>query len=173
MGPTPRSPASYARRSRAGGTTTRRWSRSSTARRGRPRRGGTRATRRRGARGGPGARGPPPPAPPPLGRRHFPRRWHRSRRALYGLLGVIALGVVSYVSLRKAEPPQLDLVMPSHARVGDVVILSGSAFAHRPEDNSVLVGDYAARVLEATRNRLLIEVPDMSLDPGERKTAPV
>ena len=114
----------------------------------------------------------PPPAPPSE-RRHFPRRWHRSRRALYGLLGVIFLGVVAYVSLRKAEPPQLDLVVPSHARIGDVVILSGSAFARRPEDNTVLVGDFAARVLEASRNRLLIEVPDISLDPGERKTAPV
>src|SRR2546428_13599131 len=114
-----------------------------------------------------------PPAAPSLERRHFPRRWHRARRALYGLLGVMLLGVVAYVSLRNAEPPQLDLVMPSHARIGDVVILSGSAFARRPEDNTVLVGDYAARVLEATRNRLLIEVPDMSLDPGERKTAPV
>ena len=114
-----------------------------------------------------------PPAAPPLERRHFPRRWHRARRALYGLLGVIVLGMVAYVSLRNAEPPQLDLVMPSHARTGDIVILSGSAFARRPEDNTVLVGDYAARVLEATRSRLLIEVPDMSLDPGERKTATV
>jgi hypothetical protein len=114
-----------------------------------------------------------PPAAPALERRHFPRRWHRARRALYGLLGVIALGMAAYVSLRKAEPPQLDLVMPSHARIGDIVILSGSAFARRPEDNTVLVGDFAARVLESTRNRLLIEVPDISLDPGERKTAPV
>jgi len=78
----------------------------------------------------------------------------------------MALGVVAYVGLRKVEPPQLDLVMPTRARVGDVVILSGSAFARRPEDNT-------ARVLEATRNRLLIEVPDMALDPGERKTATV
>ncbi|PYQ09321.1 MAG: hypothetical protein DMF83_03810 [Acidobacteria bacterium] len=115
----------------------------------------------------------PPPAAAPPERRHFPRRWHRARRALYGLLSVMALGVVAYVGLRKVEPPQLDLVMPTRARVGDVVILSGSAFARRPEDNTVLVGDYAARVLEATRNRLLIEVPDMALDPGERKTATV
>jgi len=115
----------------------------------------------------------PPTAAPPIERRHFPRRWRRARRALYGLLGVMVLGLVAYVSLRKVEPPQLDLVVPSRARVGDVVILSGSAFAHRPEDNNVYVGDYAARVLEATRSRLLIEVPDMALDPGERKTAPV
>jgi hypothetical protein len=85
----------------------------------------------------------------------------------------MALGVIAYVALRKVEPPQLDLVMPSHARVGDVVILSGSAFAPRPEDNAVYIGDFASPVLEATRNRLLIKVPDMSLDPGERKTAPV
>ena len=85
----------------------------------------------------------------------------------------MALGAVAYVALRRVEPPQLDLVVPSHARIGDVVILSGSAFARRPEQNLVYVGDYAARVLEATRNRLLIEVPDMALDPGERKKAPV
>ena len=85
----------------------------------------------------------------------------------------MALGLFAYVALRRVEPPQLDLVMPSHARIGDVVILSGSAFASRPERNVVYVGDYAARVLEATRNRLLIEVPDMALDPGERKKAPV
>ena len=119
----------------------------------------------------------PPPAAPASSdfreRRHFPRRWHRARRALYGLLGLMALGLVAYVGLRRVEPPQLDLVMPSHARTGDVVILSGSAFSSRPERNVVYVGDYAARVLEATRSRLLIEVPDMALDPGERKKAPV
>ena len=119
---------------------------------------------------------PPPAAPPPSAfreRRHFPRRWHRARRALYGLVGLMALGLFAYVALRRVEPPQLDLVMPSHARTGDVVILSGSAFSSRPERNVVYVGDYAARVLEATRSRLLIEVPDMALDPGERKKAPV
>jgi len=119
---------------------------------------------------------PPPAAPPPAAfreRRHFPRRWHRARRALYGLLGLMVLGLVAYVGLRRVEPPQLDLVMPSHARIGDVVILSGSAFSARPERNTVYVGDYAARVLEATRNRLLVEVPDLSLDPGERKRASV
>jgi hypothetical protein len=115
----------------------------------------------------------PPPAAPPVERRHYPRRWRRARRALYGLLGQMAIGVVGYFALRNVQPPQLDLVMPTHARIGDVVILSGSAFASRPEKNSVYVGDFAARVLEATRNRLLIEVPDMSLDPGERKTATV
>ncbi len=114
-----------------------------------------------------------PPAAPPVERRHFPRRWHRAQHALYGLIGLMALGVVAYFGLRTLQPPQLDLVMPTHARIGDVVILSGSAFASRPEKNAVYVGDYAARVLEATRNRLLIEVPDMSLDPGERKTARV
>jgi hypothetical protein len=114
-----------------------------------------------------------PPAAPPAERRHFPRRWRRARRALYGLLGLMVLGTLGYFALRSVQPPQLDLVMPTHARIGDVVILSGSAFASRPEKNLVYVGDFAARVLEATRNRLLIEVPDMSLDPGERKTAMV
>ena len=33
------------------------------------------------------------------------------------------------------------------------------------------VGDFAARVLEAQRTRLLVEVPDMSLDTGERSSA--
>jgi hypothetical protein len=114
-----------------------------------------------------------PPAVPPPERRHFPRRWRRARRALYGLLGFIVLGAIAYLGLRKVEPPQLYLVMPSHARVGDVVILAGAGFALRPEDNLVYVGDYAARVLEATPNRLLIEVPYMSLEPGERRKAPV
>jgi len=115
----------------------------------------------------------PPPVAPPVERRHFPRRWRRAQRALYGLLGLMVLGVIGYFALRTVQPPQLDLVMPTHARTGDVVILSGSAFASRPEKNLVYVGDFAARVLESTRSRLLIEVPDMSLDPGERKTAMV
>lgn len=110
---------------------------------------------------------------PPTERRHFPRRWRRARRALYGLLGLMVLGAVAYFGLRKVEPPQLHLVMPTHARVGDVVILSGAGFALRPEKNEVYVGDYAARVLEASPNRLLIEVPYMALDPGERRKAPV
>jgi hypothetical protein len=114
-----------------------------------------------------------PPAVPPTERRHFPRRWRRARRALYGLMGFMVLGAIAYFGLRKVEPPQLHLVMPSHARTGDVVILSGNGFALRPEKNMVYVGDYAARVLEATPNRLLIEVPYMSLEPGERKKAPV
>ena len=114
-----------------------------------------------------------PPVGPPTERRHFPRRWRRARRALYGLVGLIVLGAIAYFGLRKVEPPQLYLVMPSHARVGDVVILAGSGFALRPEKNLVYVGDFAARVLEATPTRLLVEIPSMSLDPGERKQAPV
>jgi hypothetical protein len=114
-----------------------------------------------------------PPAPPPVERRHFPRRWRRSRRALYGLTGLIALGLIAYLALHKVEPPQLYLVMPSHARVGDVVILSGAGFALRPEQNLVYVADYAARVLEARPTRLLIEIPSMALDPGEWRKAPV
>lgn len=114
-----------------------------------------------------------PPAVPPSERRHFPRRWRRARRALYGLLGLMVLGAIAYFGLRKVEPPQLHLVMPSHARTGDVVILSGNGFALRPEKNMVYVGDYAARVLEATPNRLLVEVPYMSLEPGERRKARV
>jgi len=114
-----------------------------------------------------------PPAVPPSERRHFPRRWRRAQRALYGLLGLMVLGAIAYVGLRNVEPPQLHLVMPSHARVGDVVILSGSGFSARPEKNVVYVGDYAARVVEASRSRLLVEVPDMALDPGDRRKAPV
>jgi len=116
-----------------------------------------------------------PPSPPAAGadRRHFPRRWRRARRALYGLLGLIALGAAGFLGLKRVEPPQLDLVMPSHARVGEVVILTGTGFATRPERNLVYVGDFAARVLEAGGTRLLVEVPDMSLDAGERKKAPV
>lgn len=112
-----------------------------------------------------------PPAVPPTERRHYPRRWRRAKRALYGLLGLMVLGVIAYVGLRNVEPPQLHLVMPSHARVGDVVILSGSGFSARPQKNDVYVGDYAARVVEASRSRLLVEVPDMALDPGDRRTA--
>lgn len=112
-----------------------------------------------------------PPAVPPTERRHYPRRWRRAKRALYGLLGLMVLGVIAYVGLRNVEPPQLHLVMPSHARVGDVVILSGSGFSARPQKNDVYVGDYAARVVEASRSRLLVEVPDMALDPGDRRKA--
>jgi hypothetical protein len=114
-----------------------------------------------------------PPAAPPTERRHFPRRWRRARRALYGLAGLMVLGVIAYFGLRRVEPPQLYLVMPSHAKVGDVVILSGAGFALRPEENLVFVGDYAARVLESLPSRLIIEVPSMSLDPGERQKMPV
>jgi len=116
---------------------------------------------------------PAAPPAPPVERRHFPRRWHRARRALYGLIGLIGLGAVAYVGLRSVEPPRLDLVMPTQARVGEVVILAGAGFSPRPEENSVFVGDYAARVLEAARTRLLIEVPDMALDPGEQRQARV
>jgi hypothetical protein len=116
---------------------------------------------------------PAPPAGPATERRHFPRRWRRARRALYGLVGLMALGAFAYFGLREVEPPQLHLVMPSHARVGDVVILAGAGFARGAENNLVFVGDYAARVLEASANRLLVEVPYMALDPGEHRKAPV
>ena len=112
-----------------------------------------------------------PPAAPAPERRHFPRRWHRARRALYGLVGLMVLGAIAYVGLRNVEPPHLEIVMPTHARVGDVVILSGTGFSARPEKNQVFVGDYAARVLEASRSRLLVEVPDMAVEPGERRKA--
>jgi hypothetical protein len=85
----------------------------------------------------------------------------------------MVLGAIAYFGLRKVEPPQLYLVMPSHAKEGDVVILSGAGFALRPEENLVFVGDYAARVLEALPSRLLVEIPSMSLDAGERQSVPV
>jgi hypothetical protein len=110
-----------------------------------------------------------PPGVPPVERRHFPRRWRRARRALYGLLGLIALAVVGNLALTRLGGPKIGGLNPSPVRVGDTVTITGRGFDTTLEGNIVYFGDYAGRMVKASRQRLEVEVPDVQVSPGGKQ----
>ncbi|HEY7413389.1 MAG TPA: IPT/TIG domain-containing protein [Vicinamibacteria bacterium] len=115
----------------------------------------------------------PPAAPPPVERRRFPRRWRRARRALVGLLVLIALGVLGNLAFRRLGGPRIDALVPEQARIGEAVTLEGRGFGRALEDNVVLFSDMPGRTLSAATDELVVEVPDLELPPEGRLTVSV
>jgi hypothetical protein len=114
-----------------------------------------------------------PPGPPAVERRRFPRRWRRARKALFGLLAILGLGVAGYVSFWRIGPPLLARISPSPARVGDTVTLDGQGFDPTLEGNVVYFADYSGRLVSASRTRLEVEVPEVGVLPGQEVRLPV
>jgi hypothetical protein len=114
-----------------------------------------------------------PPGPPAVERRRFPRRWRRARKALFGLLAILGLGVAGYVSFWRIGPPLLARISPSPAHVGDTVTLDGQGFDPTLEGNVVYFGDYSGRMVRAGRTRLEVEVPEVGVAPGREVRLPV
>ena len=56
-------------------------------------------------------------------------------------------------------PAHVDSITPSAAAAGDTVVIHGTGFAANPDDNTVLVAGFRARVLEATATMLRVVVP--------------
>jgi len=113
------------------------------------------------------------PAAPPVDRRRFPRRWRRGRRAVLGLLVIVALALVGNLALDRIRPPQLSAISPSPAHVGDTVTLTGRGFDTTLEGNVVYFGDYSGRLIQAHRTRLEVEVPDIGVVAGGQERVPV
>jgi hypothetical protein len=110
---------------------------------------------------------------PPVERRRFPRRWRRGRRAMFGLLAIVALGAGGYLTFWRMGPPVLSRLSPSPARVGQTVMLEGQGFDPSLEGNVVYFGDYSGRLITAGRRQLEVEVPDMGVPAGGQQTVPV
>jgi hypothetical protein len=113
------------------------------------------------------------PSPPPVERRRYPRRWRRGRRAVIGLLVLLALGVIGNLALRRIGPPLLSRISPTTTRVGDTVVLEGQGFDGTLEGNVVYFGDYSGRLIKASSSRLEVEVPDIGVPNGAQERVPV
>ena len=110
---------------------------------------------------------------PPVERRRFSRRWRRGRRAVIGLLVILALGLVGNLALSRIGGPHLTRISPSPARVGDTVTLAGRGFDTTLEGNVVYFGDYSGRLLRADRSSLEVEVPDVTAVAGGQERVAV
>ena len=64
---------------------------------------------------------------------------------------------------------RLDGVEPARLRVGQRATLTGSGFASDPAGNSVLFDGREARVLQASANRLEVEVPEAVAESGAER----
>jgi hypothetical protein len=60
----------------------------------------------------------------------------------------------------------LQAVEPARVRVGQRATLTGSGFAAEPAGNTVLFGGREAKVLQASRERLEVEVPEVVAESG-------
>jgi hypothetical protein len=82
--------------------------------------------------------------------------------------GVLVVVVaVALVSLYMMRAPVLLEVTPGRARLGETVTIAGKNLGGTPEQNEVLFGDVAGRVVEASPTQLRVVVPSMRLLQGE------
>jgi hypothetical protein len=110
---------------------------------------------------------------PPVERRRFPRRWRRGRKAMFGLLVLIALALVGYFAFWRIGPPLIGRITPSTVHVGETVIIEGQGFDTSLEGNVVYFGDYSGRMVRAGRTELEVEVPDIGVPEGQEERVPV
>jgi IPT/TIG domain-containing protein len=85
---------------------------------------------------------------------------------------VVVLGG-GYLALRSMRRPEIAGVSPSRARIGETATLSGGGFAASAAENVVLFGDVRAAVREASRQRLVVEVPELPTAAGRDTSFPV
>ncbi len=111
----------------------------------------------------------PDSAQPVAERRRFPRRWRRARRALLGLLVLIALGFLGTYAIGRLGGPRLDAIVPGEARIGETVLLEGRGFGRALEDNVVYFADTPGRVVEVAPDELVVDVPDLELGREGRR----
>jgi len=81
------------------------------------------------------------------------------------VVAAIAFGVMQWLG-RKVE---LTDVSPARVRVGQRATLVGSGFSSNASANTVLFGDQAAKVVQASSTRLEVEVPEAVAEAGSEK----
>jgi hypothetical protein len=89
------------------------------------------------------------------------------------LLGVLLLGVGGYFGRGLLATPAIDAVSPARVGAGHNVTLSGRKFASTPAGNDVRFGGRPAQVVEASSERLKVEVPELPAVPGRDSPVPV
>jgi hypothetical protein len=136
---------------------------------------------------GPARRPAPSATPrPPAARRpvsaHAARPARRASSGLPGWVRPVGLGVAGVVVLAGLVLGALRLlgggvtlssVEPSRVRVGQRATLAGSGFASDPAGNTVLFDDREAKVLQASPERLEVEVPEAVPESGAEKRVDV
>lgn len=75
-------------------------------------------------------------------------------------------GAVLSWTLSGSVSPQLSALNPTETHQGARLTLVGRGFSHDEGENDVYIGDLKADVLESTRSRLTVKVPDNS-EPGK------
>lgn len=75
-------------------------------------------------------------------------------------------GAVLSWTLSGSVGPQLSALNPTETHQGARLTLVGKGFSHDEGENDVYIGDIKADVLESTRSRLTVKVPD-NAEPGK------
>ncbi len=137
---------------------------------------GTSPTREAGA---PPAVAPPPPplavkpkpaARPASGGLAIPKI---PRAAIVGAAAaVLAVGAFGVASMLHQPPPVVLSVNPSRVEIGLALQINGTSFDADASRNTVHVGDAVAKVVSATREQIVITVPDIDV-PGNSADLPV
>jgi hypothetical protein len=119
------------------------------------------------------APGPPAAARPAASRPAPARGVSVPRWAPLALLALIVLGVGAYFGMGLLSTPSIDTVSPARAGLGQTVTLTGRRFAAAAQDNDVRLGGRPARVVQASGERLQVEVPELPVVPGRDTPVPV
>ena len=90
-----------------------------------------------------------------------------SARYILGLLAAMLVGAAAAtVVLQRASGPEVVSVAPPRARPGEAVTIKGARFAAAPQENTVLFGSLAGRVLSANAGEVRVEVPEVAVADG-------
>ena len=96
------------------------------------------------------------------------------RPAGLGIGGLVVLAALVLGALRLfGGGVKLSSVEPGRVRVGQRATLAGSGFASDPAGNTVLFDDREAKVLQASPERLEVEVPEAVAESGSEKRVDV
>jgi hypothetical protein len=112
---------------------------------------------------------PPRAATPPPSRRSSPP-WGLVAGGV-GLL--IVAGVAGMVILRSMRTPAIESITPPRVGLGHSVVIAGAHFADTPQANVVQFGGKPGRVVQASAERLQVEIPEIAVSPGRDTPVPV
>ena len=96
------------------------------------------------------------------------------RPAGLGVAGLVVVGALAFGAMKlMGGSVRLDSVEPQRVRVGQRAVLSGSGFSSDPAGQTVIFGEREAKVLQASPNRLEVEVPEAVASAGAENRMPV
>ena len=117
---------------------------------------------------------PPPPSVRPAMR--AARAERSGRGPLLPIAGAVVLAAAlagGYFAWSASREPRIDGVSPSRVTTGSTLTLTGSHLGESTGATSAFIGGRPARVVQATGDRLQIEVPELEASSGGDASFPV